>query len=229
MPGLSFEPPAALELLSVLGETGAGGAQATQGGSVRYLAALAQLAGDLAVRGRVLPALVGDDEAAGRGDASGGYVARWRPVLSGADAQRARELAAAMPPLCRATAAGGQASALVLTDALDALTDAAARASLSSPPGFAMLPARRGRRPARMPVAERWAAALTSVNPQVAVVTPEDESEAATLAADLAAWRNAAQAPAGPVRTSFRLVEPAAAADDGPATTGRPRRRGHRP
>ena len=214
VPGLSFEPPAALELLSVLGEAGAAGARATQGGSVRYLAALAQLAGDLAVRGRVLPALVAADEAAGRGDASGGYAARWRPVLSGADAQRARELAAAMPPLCRATTAGGQASALVLTDALDALTDAAARASLSSPPGLAMLPARRGRRPARMPVAERWAAALISVNPQVAVVTPEDESEAATLAADLAAWRHAAQAPAGPVRTSFRLVEPAAA-DDG--------------
>ena len=214
VPGLSFEPPAAVELLSVLGEAGAGGARATQGGSVRYLAALAQLAGDLAVRGRVLPALVADDEAAGRGDASGGYAARWRPVLSGADAQRARELAAAMPPLCRATTAGGQASALVLTDALDALTDAAARASLSSQPDLALLPARRGRRPARIPVAERWAAALTSVNPQVAVVTPEDESEAATLAADLAAWRNAAQAPAGPVRTSFRLVEPATA-DDG--------------
>ena len=45
------------------------------------------------------------------------------------------------------------------------------------------------------------------MNPQVAVVTPEDEAEAAALAADLAAWRRTAQAPAGPVRTCFRLVD----------------------
>jgi hypothetical protein len=215
VPALTFGPPAALELLSVLGEARAPGARAVQGGSVRYLQALAQLAGDLAVRGRVLPGLARDDDSdvAGSGDdGSSGYAARWWPVLSGADAQRARELAAAMPPLCRATVAGGQPSALVLTETLDALTDAAARASLSSQHGFALLAARRGRRPARIPVAERWAAALTSVNPQVAVVTPEDEAEAAALAAELAAWRSVAQAPAGPVRTCFRLVEPAAPA-----------------
>ncbi len=225
VPALTFGPSAAFELLSVLGEASARGARAVQGGSVHYLTALAQLAGDLAARGRLLPVLVAGDEgdvAVAGGDAvaggvavaggdgqSGGYAARWRPVLSGADAQRARELAAAMPPLCRATSAGGDSSALVLTDALDALTDAAARASLTSQPGFALLPARRGRRPARVPVAERWAAALTSVNPQVAVMTPEDEAEAASLAADLAAWRSVAQAPVGPVRTCFRLVEPA--------------------
>jgi SNF2 family DNA or RNA helicase len=242
VPALTFEPPAALELLSMLAEAGAPGAQAVQGGSVRYLQALAQFAGDLAARGRLLPGLARDDDGgidhggiedgsidrgdldrgdpddgdiAARGDegGSGGYAARWWPVLSGADAQRARELATAMPPLCRATEAGGASSALVLTEALDALTDAAARASLGSQPGCALLPARRGRRPARLPVAERWASALTSVNPQVAVVTPEDEAEAAALAADLAAWRAAAQAPAGPVRTCFRLVEPATAAD----------------
>ena len=222
VPALTFEPAAAVELLSVLGEARALGARAAAGGSVRYLAALAKLAGDLAARGRVLPVLVLQDEGdvaavggdGGGGCAGGGYVARWRPVLSGPDAQRARELAAAMPPLCRATTAGGQASALVLTDALDALSDAAARASLSSQHGLALLPARRGRRPARVPVAERWAAALTSVNPQVTVVTPEDEAEAATLATELAAWRSAAQAPAGPVRTCFRLVEPPLTAGD---------------
>ena len=233
VPALTFEPPAALELLSVLGEAGTLGEQAVQGGSVRYLEALAQVAGDLAARGRVLPGLARDDGGASDGGASdggvdhggmaapggdggsGGYAARWWPVLSGADAQRARDLAAAMPPLCRATTAGGASSALVLTEALDALTDAAARASLSSQPGFGLLPASRGRRPARIPVAERWAAALASVNPQVAVLTPEDEAEAAALAADLAAWRSTAQAPAGPVRTCFRLVEPAEAADGG--------------
>ena len=59
-----------------------------------YLAALARLADDLVARGRVLPALVASED--------GRYAARWRAVLSGADAQRARDLAAAMPPLCRA-------------------------------------------------------------------------------------------------------------------------------
>jgi len=239
VPALTFEPAAALDLLSVLGETRPIGPQAVQGGSVRYLAALAQLAGDLAARGRVLPALVAGDGGAahgaeardsgangaggagpdGDGDGSSSYAARWRPVLSGADAQRARELAVAMPPLCRATTAGGEPSALVLTDALDALTDAAARANLSGQPGFALLTPRRGRLPARIPVAERWAAALTSMNPQVAVVTPEDEAEAAALEADLAAWRTAAQVPAGPVRTCFRLVEPWPA-DPGTAGAG---------
>jgi hypothetical protein len=243
VPALTFEPPGALDLLSVLGETRTLGAQVVQGGSVRYLSAVAQLAGDLAARGRVLPALAeegseprGSGESgtaglgtAGRGPgeggpAEGGYAARWRPVLSGADAQRARELAVAMPPVCRATAAGGEPSALVLTGALEALTDAAARATLTGQPGTALLPARRGRRPARIPVAERWAEALTSVLPQVAVLTPEDEAEAEALRADLEAWRTAVQVPAGPVRTCFRLVEPAPAAHgtEMPGSAGAP-------
>ena len=40
------------------------------------------------------------------------------------------------------------------------------------------------------------------------VTTPQDEAEAADLAAALDRWRAAAQVPAGPVRTCFRLVEP---------------------
>ncbi|MEP7025896.1 MAG: SNF2-related protein, partial [Actinomycetota bacterium] len=112
------------------------------------------------------------------------------------------------PPLCRATSAGGQPSAAVVTAVLEALTDAAARASLTHPSPVALLPARRGRRPAAIPVAERWAAALTSPDPRVDVAGPEDEAEASVLAADMSAWHAAAQLPAGPVRTCFRLVEP---------------------
>ncbi|HEY2441607.1 MAG TPA: DEAD/DEAH box helicase, partial [Streptosporangiaceae bacterium] len=170
----------------------------------RFLAAVARLAADLTARGRVLPALRDED---------GQYAAGWRPVLSGADAQRARELAAAMPPLCRATATEGAPSAKLLTEALDALTDAAARAALAGPP---LLPARRGRRPARIPVAERWSAALTAADPLVDVGTPEDEREAAELAAELDAWHAAAQLPAGPVRTCFRLIEPEAPEPEAP-------------
>src|SRR6266536_2474320 len=173
---LTFEPAAALDLLGVLGESQRRGSQAVQGGSVHYLAAVARLAGDLAARGRVLPALTiggsepvgtrdfsigaggigaggisasgagsdGDGDAGVAGEGEGRYAAKWRPVLSGADAQRARELAVAMPPLCRATTAAGEPSARVLMAILDVLTDAAARASLCRQPGFTLLPARRG-------------------------------------------------------------------------------------
>jgi SNF2 family DNA or RNA helicase len=205
VPALTFEPGTAQDLLGALGEPSAGSSRAVTGGSVLYLAAVARLAGDLAARGRVLPALV-----AGGGEA--GYAARWRPVLSGADAQRARDLAAAMPPLCRATDADGEPSARVLGDALDVLADVAARVRLACEPGFGLVAARRGRRPARTPVAERWAAALTGADAQVPVATPEDEAEAAELAAGLEAWRASAQVPAGPVRTCFRLIEPDAGA-----------------
>jgi SNF2-related domain/SNF2 Helicase protein/Helicase conserved C-terminal domain len=200
VPALTFEAGAAFDLLGTLGERGAGSSRAVLGGSVPYLAALAACAGDLAARGRVLPALVAGED--------GGYEARWRSVLSGADAQRARDLAAAMPPLCRAADGASAPSAQLLTDALDALADVAARARLGRDPGFALLPARRGRRPARVPVAERWAAALAGADAQVPVATPQDEAEATDLAAALDEWRAAAQVPAGPVRTCFRLTEP---------------------
>ncbi|MGO9080139.1 MAG: DEAD/DEAH box helicase [Streptosporangiaceae bacterium] len=207
IPVLTFEPAVAGDLLASLADAGA--EQAVPGGSVRYLDAIAALAADLAARGRVLPGLTEDD----------GYCARWLPVLAGTDAQRARELAAAMPPLCRATEASGVPSAAVLADALDTLADAAVRRSLG--PGFALLPPRRGRRPAREPVAERWAAALTGADSQVTVLDKQDEREAAELAASLAAWRQAAQQPAGPVRTCFRLIEPATA-EEPTATAGEP-------
>ena len=204
VPALTFDPPVAADLLAALGDPGAGSVSAVAGGSVLYLAALARLADDLTGRGRVLPAMAASDD--------GRYAARWRAVLSGPDAQRARELAAAMPPLCRADA-GSEPSAVLVTDALDALADASARARLGRDPEFRLLPARAGRRPSRIPVAERWAAALTGTDAQVPVTTPQDEAEAAELADALDDWRAAAQAPAGPVRTCFRLVEPGAEPD----------------
>src|SRR5690348_6701325 len=196
VPALAFEPAVAVDLLAVLDEPGAFTAEVMGGGSARYLAAVARLAVDLPARGRVLPALRAED---------GRHAARWRPVLSGADAERARELAAGIPALCRATEASGQSSAEILTEALEALTDAAARARLGGQP---LLQPRKGRRPARIPVAERWIAALTSADAEVEVGTAEDEQEAAELAAQLDAWHGAAQLPAGPVRTCFRLIEP---------------------
>ena len=199
VPVLAFGPGAALALLSGSGWGGSGppGEAAMAGGSLTYLAAVARFAAGLAARGRVLPAL----EAEGSGE---GLTARWCPVLGGADAQRAHDLAAAMPPSCRA--ATGQAPGALLGSALDALADAAARTRLTAP----LLPARRGRTPARLPVAERFVLALTTADARLDVVTPEDEAEAATLGAALDAWRDGAVIPAGPVRTCFRLAEPAA-------------------
>ncbi len=238
VPALAFSPAAALTIVAALdpadtppGEVGH--PDLASGGSVVYWAAVARFAGDLCLRGRVLPGL---------SQGSDGWTASWRTVLTGPDAPRAAELAGAMPPLCRAGEPGGEPPGPLLATALDALADAAARARLDAPvpldgsappngsaplgasggpprardggaspggpPGWALLPPRRGRRPARVPVPERWAAALTGPDAEVEVDTAEDEAEAAALAAALGDWRAAAQAPAGPVRTCFRLVEP---------------------
>jgi SNF2 family DNA or RNA helicase len=214
VPALAFGPAAALTILAGLDplDTPVGAAlhpDVIAGGSAVYWAAVARFAADLCVRGRVLPGL----SRLGNGRAGDGWSATWRTVLTGPDAPRAAELAAAMPPLCRGGEPGGEPPGPLLATALDALADAAARRKLDSPvaggaPGWAMLPSRRGRRPARVPVPERWAAALTGPDAEVEVATAEDEAEAAALAASLDAWHGAAQAPAGPVRTCFRLVEP---------------------
>ncbi len=191
VPVLAFGPAAALAMLGGFGQPDD---SAVTGGALAYLAAVARFAVDLAASGRVLPVLA---------DAGETYAARWRPVLGGADAQRAHDLAAAMPPSCRA--AGGQLPGALLASALDALADAAARARLPA----TLLPSRRGRTPARLPVAERYVLALTTTDACLEVATPQDEAELAELAAELDAWRDGAQIPAGPVRTCFRLAEPA--------------------
>jgi SNF2 family DNA or RNA helicase len=214
----AFGDPVALMDGSLAGEPVSGEPLApgelVPGGSAVYWAAVGWFAADLAERGRVLPALArassnGDDE---------GWSARWRPVLTGHDARRAGELADAMPPLCRAGEPGGEPPGPILAAALNGLADAAARARLAAArPAWMVLPPRSGRRPARIPVAERWLAALTGPSSEVMVSSAEDETEAAELAAGLAAWRDAAQAPAGPVRTCFRLVEPEPAEPNGEA------------
>jgi SNF2 family DNA or RNA helicase len=199
VPVLVFEPSAAMALLPMLADPDPGDpGDLAVGGSIGYLTAVARLADDLVARGRVLPTLTSED---------GGYAARWRPVLSAADARRARELAAAMPPVCRANTGGdttGTAPGPLVADMLEVLADATARTRL---PG-ALLPARRGRTPAYIPIAERTVAALTTSDPAVAVATPPEEREAQELTAACTEWLASAALPAGPVRTCFRLIEP---------------------
>jgi hypothetical protein len=204
VPALLFGSAAALSVLADLDQAGGHEPAFTLGASVSYLAAAARFAADLAERGRVLPVLVTEPASDGEGD---GYAARWRPVLSGADAQRAHDLAAAMPPVCRAAA--GEDPARILAQTLADLADAAARSRLPT----ALLPVRRGRTPARIPVSERYVVALTTTDARVQLETPRDAAEAAELAAELSGWLDSARMPSGPVRTCFRLVEPAAVGD----------------
>ncbi|RAN93830.1 Non-specific serine/threonine protein kinase [Micromonospora saelicesensis] len=159
----------------------------------------------------------------------------WRPLLTGTDAAWARSLALALPPAARAavlppataalpaptavlasTAAAAQGpagsaatsaaatvgsggpeltAAAVVADALDALTDAAARAALAT----TMLA--RGLRPGGP--APAWLAALAGPQRDFTI----DPAGLATLSAELEAWQR--DAAGGPVRASFRLVEPA--------------------
>ena len=205
VPSLSFGPAAAAVLLPALAGAAPAAADAGAGvlaagdvemaGSVGYLAAAASFAADLAARGRVLPALAVEDD---------GYAARWRPVLSAPDARHARELAAAMPPACRAV--DGTAPGPLFAELLDALTDASVRALLPGP----LLPARRGRRPARIDLPERMLLALAGHDAFVELGDDLDERDAAELSAAFADWLAAAALPAGSVRTCFRLVEPEA-------------------
>jgi hypothetical protein len=139
--------------------------------------------------------------------AATGYFARWRPVLAGAEALRARELTIALPPVCRATSADGEPSASIVTEALDLLTDAAVRARLACVQGFELLTAG-----AAAPLTDRWAAALTTADGRLSVAAREN-AQGAQLAFALWAWQDAAQEPPGPARICFRLVEPPAQAD----------------
>ena len=203
VPVLVFEPATATALLPALADLAPG--DLVVSGSIGYLAAVARFTDDLVARGRVLPALTAEE---------GGYAARWRPVLSAADAQRIRELAAAMPPACRA--ADDAEPGPLIAGMLDALSDALVRTRL---PG-ALLPARRGRAPARISVLERTVKSLTAPDPLIEVATPQDEREASELVTTFADWLASAALPAGSVRTCFRLVEPSDTAEGPGADEG---------
>ena len=163
------------------------------GASLRYLCVLAGLACDLARRGRMLPQLTTE---------GGLPAARWRPVVTGADAAAYRDFAAAMPPVVRAT---GADVGRTLGDALDALVDAAARA---------VMPERllHGHRAGpRAPLPDRWIAALTAADPSLPEARP---SEVHDLGKALGEWMRAANEANGPIRVSFRLSEPLPGRDD---------------
>ncbi len=212
VPALALDAGDALELLAhpSVGDASAP-SEAPAGASLRFLAELAWLALDLVGRGRVLPALV---------DERGGLAARWRPVVTGEDAERLRALAAAMPPVCRAErtddARDGRPSAEVVGGALDALADAAVRWALASAAtrdgaAWPLVPRQRGRRSAMAVATETWLRCLAAADARVEI----DGDNTAWLRESLDAWHRGAVPPAGPLRTCFRLAEPAGEPPDG--------------
>jgi superfamily II DNA or RNA helicase len=197
-------------------------------GSLRYLAVVAGHACDLVRRGRLLPQLGTENGGPGtaknakntrnaKNTKNAGYAARWTPVLTGPDAIVFRDLAAAMPPVCRAVAAtvaaGATATATtgatstaaaVLRDALAGLVDAIMRQTLPDRLLGGHRPGPRG------PLADRWVVALTAEDP---VLRGVDPAEATALGDALRAWLAAAYEANAPIRTCFRLVEPVETAD----------------
>nr|WP_229403559.1 DEAD/DEAH box helicase [Micromonospora okii] len=208
-PALRYAPADALALLTAADERGS-----VSGATLRHLVELAGFAADLVRRGRLLPGvapapaprptsfLPADAPPAARAarparqarPARGGAArAVWRPLLTGSDAAWARSLALALPPAARAAA--DLPPGELVAAALDALTDAAARAAL--PPGALT---RAGRHTGAVPA---WLAALTGPDGGFAA----DPAALDALAAELDAWQR--DAAGGAVRASFRLVEPA--------------------
>jgi superfamily II DNA or RNA helicase len=182
--------------------------EARYGASVAHLRAVAELAADLAARGRVLPTL-------DRGQQ--GALARWRPIVQGLDAVAFDALVAALPPVERAEATGPRDTAgadphALLEDALAALTDAAVRDRVArSPLPVSPLPARRGRAPRRTPATESWLAALLAPDARVDATGGELDD----LAAAVAEWDEVGAPSAAHGRACFRLAE--VATDHDPA------------
>ena len=193
VPVLLVPGDTALAALGLLADPDPDGAWVA-GSSLRYLCVLAGHAFDLAKRGRMLPQLV---------TGNGPPTARWRPVITGADAATYRDFAAAMPPVVRA--AGDPGLARTLRDALDALVDAAARAVM---PERILYGHRSG---PKAPLPDRWSAALTAADP---TLPGAREAEVRELAKALGDWMRAANEANGPIRVSFRLIEPEPAEDD---------------
>ncbi|MFT4286279.1 DEAD/DEAH box helicase [Nocardioides sp.] len=181
------------------------------GASIGFLGEVALFATDLVRTGRLVPALSRGELA---GDAEQAR-AHWLPLLRGREVPVIHGLVTAMPPVCRA-AEGGEGGEQdpheLLTAALSAWVDARARADLA---GVDLAPARRGRRPRRLPGVESWLAALSA--PEGWFAAPSEELDAVEAA--LAEWIEAP--PAGPARATFRLSEVSEAEREDAETTWR--------
>jgi len=175
----------------------------TTGASWRHAAELAAFADDLAARGRVLPVVEPLDPVPDGVPTRGPTrtvraAARWRPLVTGADAAWARALVLALPPVALHGAADVGGPDAVVAAVVDDLADAAVRRRLArrgGTPGAARL---RGGTPAL----RGWLGALTGEGPAFDV-GPDDLAD---LDRELRAWR--ADAAGGSARLRLQLVDP---------------------
>ncbi len=169
------------------------------GKTLAFWATVLRFAGALVAREQFLP---------GMSQVEGTYQARWEPVLSGADATRAAQLARSMPHACRALtpdvdgSTTRPAASEVLGGVLGTLVDGLVRSGMPEPPKP------RGRRKTARSfesVHDHWLHALRAGDPRL----DGDEAELATLAEHIQRWRRPiAATTATPYRLCFRLEEP---------------------
>ncbi len=194
VPALLFDRSQAAQLLGALhdprwpGATvqlpGGAPAELAYGASVRWLAAVHDLAWRLVGRGRLLPVPV---------EEAGEWYARWRPAPDAPARRESTALVAGCPPVCRAehptTASAAPpappSAAALFTRLLDALVDQEARVALAD----------------LDPPAEPFLAALHSADGRLGQAPPPGLPER------LAVWQ-AARPADGPLRLDFRLTEP---------------------
>ncbi|MGW4461760.1 DEAD/DEAH box helicase [Micromonospora sp. NPDC004704] len=187
VPTLEYDADHALPVLLTLADD----PTVVRGGTLRLIEELAGFAADLVGRGRTLPGV-----RAGT-DGADPATAVWRPLLTGADAARVRALAMALPPAARA-AEPDLSVAVLVADALDTLTDAAARTALE---GVRLIDSRA----TGVSVGVRaWLRALTGRQRRFDIAP----DALGTLITELDTWQR--DAAGSPVRACFRLVEPPA-------------------
>ncbi|MFB6892165.1 DEAD/DEAH box helicase [Kitasatospora sp. NPDC056327] len=232
VPALLFDRAQAAQLLGALHDPHWPGAtvqlpdgapaELAYGASVRWLAAVHDLAWRLVGRGRLLPVAVEEE---------GRWYARWRPAPDAPARREETALVAGCPPVCRAEhrvpsagaspstgpftdpsagpsaapltapsagAAPPPTAAALFTELLDALVDQEARVALA---GLA-------------PPADPFLAALHGPDGRLAQAPP------AGLPERLADWQ-AARPPGAPLRLDFRLTEPLGPDEDDPDEDGR--------
>ncbi len=207
VPSLAFGPEHAVGLLLTLAHD-APRRDVAVGTSVPAFAEVVELSLDLVARGRVLPAIVRDED--------GRAAARWLPVPDADDGDRIVRLARALPPLCRAEwrpphdgiptksaleIVGGRDPSETIREMVAAIVDQVARAGVR---GQRLVPPARPRRPASRSTNEAFLAALTTPDPSLTT----DAAEIAVLAGKLSMWHASGIEQLGLVRTTFRLVPP---------------------
>jgi hypothetical protein len=199
---LRLDPAQTIDLLGACADRETLAAGVLVGPALAFWARALRFAGALAAREQFVP----DVRQVGSA-----WQARWRPVLAGADRQRAGQLARAMPPACRALSAAADTPpalppATLLDDFLETMVDALVRSSAA---GFATpaVPARRGRKapPAFASTHDQWLHALRA--PDGTLTGPAAGLK--QLAEQVHSWQRPLTVAVGaPFRLCFRLEEP---------------------